>query len=115
MKNRGIIEEMKNRYLTIKRVHNDVWFKIYEQSRNENLTIPELAIKALEQYIHRKKEEKSSKGYYLNQDGLQKLAQRLRIKETGDIAIMNRMIEIVSAFKFPGFDYEIGEEDYIED
>jgi len=105
---------LKDRYLTIKRVHNSLWFRIYEQSRTENLTIPELTIKALQQYLTRAKEEKTGKAYYLNKEGLQNLAQRLRIKETGDVAVINKLIEILSGFKYPNYDYKISDEDYLE-
>jgi len=105
---------MKDRFITLKRVHNSVWFRVYEQSRTENLTIPELCLKSLQEYLHRKKEEKTGKAHYLNKDGLYELAQRLRIKETGDIQIINRMIEVITPFQFPNFDYQIEDEDYLE-
>jgi hypothetical protein len=48
---------LKNRYCTFIQVHNNTWLEIYSRSRKEDITIPTLLLKAVKEYITRRKEE----------------------------------------------------------
>ncbi len=102
---------MKTRFVAIKKVHNDVWLRIYAQSRREEITIPELLLKSVLEHIERKKFERSNKTHTLNKEGLLDLAERLGIRRSGnDIEIINKIVEVVSGYRFPG-EYEEEQED----